>query len=283
MFERTADNAWMHPISRLLILILLSVGESPAAGQTLPAPDDSRHSMLRQAMLGVLPAEAAVSAGAAGRRCLSLPVDAPADRLESPHGDSLIDIRCSVAAYRPMEGRSGQWFVARYRWTSIFSAEDRSRGPDARDTVPEEEVVVLTATDAGHVRPVWHARFDTGSNAIWRSVTPELGATTSPTRLLSVMSCLNGTGGCSQEFIQQYRDGHWSPVWQVWLDQLPEGHAGRIRHGARIDPRTLRGKAGLYGERDPNCCPSKELSLQLVLHGDSLALQSHTVAPAPKQ
>jgi hypothetical protein len=31
--------------------------------------------------------------------------------------------------------------AAHYTWTSIYTAEDSSRGPDARDTVMEEEVV----------------------------------------------------------------------------------------------------------------------------------------------
>ena len=79
------------------------------------------------------------------------------------------------------------------------------------------------------------------------------------------MSCVNGTGGCGQVRTDptSYRE-----VFQ-----------GRIRHGVRIDPRTLQGEAGFYGGRDPNCCPSQRLLVQLKLRGDSLVLVGHTLVP----
>jgi hypothetical protein len=69
----------------------------------------------------------------------------------------------------------------------------------------------------------------------------------------------------------------------VWLDQLPRSFAGRIQHGVHIDVRSLRGEAGLYGQRDPPCCPSELLRVQLGLRGDSLVLRSQTVVPSPQQ
>ncbi|HEV7364269.1 MAG TPA: hypothetical protein VGN76_00330, partial [Gemmatimonadales bacterium] len=132
----------------------------------------------------------------------------------------------------------------------------------------------------GSLTPVWHGRFETGDHAIWRSVTPELAPARGGT-LLSVMQCVNGTGGCSQEFLLRHPDGHWFPVWQAWFDQLPRGFEGRIRHGVRIDPRTLRGEAGFYGDRDPNCCPSQELIVHLTLRGDSLVLLRQAVSKSP--
>jgi hypothetical protein len=51
-----------------------------------------------------------------------------------------------------------------------------------------------------------------------------------PPEDISVMSCVNGTGGCGQEFIERHLDGRWYPVRQDWLDQLPQGFLGRIRH-----------------------------------------------------
>jgi hypothetical protein len=170
--------------------------------------------------------------------------------------------------------------TSRYRWTSIFTAEDTAGGASARDTVAEEEVVLFEAMPAEQAGPIWHARFETGNYAIWRSITPEVVPTKGGATLLSVMSCVNGTGGCSQEFVQRHPDGRWFPVWQVWLDQLPPGFASRMRHGFLIDPRTLLGSAGFYGERDPNCCPSEELRVRLAVRGDTLLLQGHSVRPA---
>jgi hypothetical protein len=170
----------------------------------LPAAGDSRHSMLREAMLGLLRDQQARLAAEVRQRCLKLPVDPPNDRLEGPHGDTLVSETCRVAEVRALAiGVLSQWTMARYQWTSIFTAEDRSRGEDARDTVAEEEVVVFDAPDIGELRPVWHARFETGAYAVWRSITPELAATAAGTTLLSVMSCVNGTGGCSQELLQR--------------------------------------------------------------------------------
>jgi hypothetical protein len=245
--------------------------------QTSGAP---RYAMLQDAMLGLLPAETAVPDTEARRRCLPLPVARPDDRIQGPHGDSLVATRCEVVAYGPLSPDSAvQWVSARYRWTSVFTAEDSTRPADARDTVAEEEVVLLLAPRPGQARAVWHQRFETGTYAVWRSVTPEVASTAAGTTLLSVMSCVNGTGGCGQEFLQRYGDGRWAPVWQTWLDQLPEGFVARMWHGVRIDPRTLEGTAGLYGARDPNCCPSEELRVRLSLDGDSLVLRRYAVVP----
>src|SRR5207249_1345085 len=113
------------------------------------------------------------------------------------------------------DGFLARWTTARYEWTSLFTAEDTTRGVTARDTVTEEEVVLFEALKHGQVRAVWHARFETGASAVWRSVTPELASTSQGTTLLSIMSCLNGTGGCGQEFLQRYPDRRWAAVWQV--------------------------------------------------------------------
>jgi len=275
----------MRTIPRAICLsVLLVAAASPLAAQTLPNPSDSRHSLLREAALGLLSGQAEVPDSEARRYCLRLPTEPPDDRLQAPHGDLLRATHCEVVEYQPLAPDSvGAWFAARYRWNSLFTAEDPARGPSARDTVTEEEVVVLAASQPGQVRPVWHQRFETGDYAIWRSVTPELATTSVPSTLLSVMSCVNGTGGCSQEFLQRYPDGHWAPVWQAWLDQLPTGFTGRILHGVRIDPRTLRGEAGFYGARDANCCPSEVLRVQLGLHGDSLVLRHQAVVPEPRR
>src|SRR5260370_40268380 len=86
------------------------------------------------------------------------------------------------------------------------------------------------------------------------------------------MSCVNGTGGCGQEFLQSTVEGRWSGVNQVWLGQLPAGFAGRMLHGVRIDPTTLRGGAGFYGDPGSNCCPSERLEVDPAVDGDAVVL-----------
>jgi hypothetical protein len=254
----------------------------PLAAQRVPAPDDTRHSLLREAMLGVVPGQATVSATEAARQCVRLPLAPPNDRLQGPHGDSLLTTSCQVVRFVPIGSDPARgWFAAEYGWTSVFTAEDTARGPAARDTVTEAEAVVFASAPAHKIRPEWHARYETGDYAIWRSITPELAPAPDSTLLLSVMSCVNGTGGCSQEFLQRRADGQWIPIWQAWLDELPSGYSDRIRHGARIDPRTLRGAAGFYASNDANCCPGSTLRVRLALQGDSLVLKAQRVVPNP--
>ena len=141
-------------------------------------------------------------------------------------------------------------------------------------------MVLLEAAGPGRARPVWHERFEAGRHALWRSVTPEI-AKIGASVLLRIQHCVNGTGGCSQDFLRLSTRSRWTSVRQAWIEQLPRAIAGRIDHGVNIDVRDLRGEGGLYGPRDPNCCPSELLRVQLELRGDSLVLRSQTVVPSP--
>ena len=262
--------------------IALLVRVTLVTAQTIPSPDDSRHSLLRGIWLGLLSAPTPVPATQAGKVCVQLPKQEADDEIQGPHGDSLIASSCTVASLGPIDSTAQpRWMTAHYHWTSVYTAEDSSRGAAARDTAIEEEVVVFRTAAPGNLIPVWHGRFETGDHGIWRSVTPEVAPARGGT-LLSVMQCFNGTGGCSQEFLLRHPDGRWYPVRQAWLDQLPRGFEGRIRHGVRIDPKTLRGKAGFYSDRDPNCCPSQNLIVHLTVRADSLVLLRQVVQPAPK-
>ena len=53
-----------------------------------------------------------------------------------------------------------------------------------------------------------------------------------------------------------------------------------MHKGVRIEPNTLQGEAGLYGDDDPNCCPSQRLLVHLTLHGDTLDLLDEAVVSA---
>lgn len=273
----------------LFAAALAAVAASPSRG--LFPGNEPQHLMQGDAAVGLLHGQATVPETRARENCLRLPVDAPNDRLQGPHGDSLLTTHCEVVRYRALgTGLKRGWSSAEYRWVSLFTAEDTVRGSSvrsssvrsvsARDTVAEEEVVLFAAAESGRVRPVWHERFETGRHALWRSVTPEI-AKFGGDILLSVQHCVNGTGGCSQEFLRRSASGQWSPVRQVWEDQLPRDLTGRVQHGMRIDVRELRGEGGLYGPRDPNCCPSELLRVQLGLRGDALVLRSETVVPSP--
>jgi hypothetical protein len=252
---------------------VLAAAAPHASAPLLLAAQDADQSMQRETMRGLLGAQPDVPLTRAQHDCLALPVDPPNDRLVGPHGDTLIRADCKLISFEKADpAEAAKWSAAEYSWTSIFTAEDPAASPDAHDTVTEHEVVLFETIGRGQVRPVWHARFETGAYAVWRSVTPEIAITPQRTTLLSVQSCVNGTGGCGQDFLQRHADGIWVSVKQTWPDQLPHGYVGRIRHGVRINPRTLQAEAGFYGDRDPNCCPAQVLLVNLAVQGDSLIL-----------
>lgn len=269
-----------RPLTVLVAAALAAAASSPTRA-ILHGFNEPRTLAQRDTTVGLLHGQASVPETRARENCISLPVDAPSDRLQGPHGDSLITTHCEVVRYRALGigSRSG-WSSAEYRWVSSFTAEDTTRGSSARDTIAENEVVLFAAAETGRVRPVWHERFETGRHALWRSVAPEI-AKFGGDILLSIQHCVNGTGGCSQDFSRRSPSGQWTQVRQVWVDQLPRAIAGRINHGVRIDLQDMRGEGGLYGPRDPNCCPSELLRVQLKLRGDSLILRSQTVVPSP--
>jgi hypothetical protein len=279
LIERASDtllevlmtpNRWRRYVLAAVLAVNVrgmdaQVASSNAAGSG--TPDD--------VILGVLAAQPAISIARARSECVTLPVAPPNDRLQGPHGDTLISSQCFVGSFEDLgTERPAKWAAAHYTWNSVFTAEDTAKPKDARDTATEDEAVLFEVVTPGTARPVWHLRFDSGPYGVWRSVTPEIGATPQGTVLLSVMLCVNGTGGCEQELLHRHASGRWVAVRQTWLDELPRGYRGRIRHGVRIDPRTLRAEAGFYGDEDPNCCPSQTLIADLTVRGDALVLRT---------
>jgi hypothetical protein len=82
--------------------------------------------MLREAMLEILTDQASIPEIAVRQHCLALPADAPDDRLQSPHGDSLIRTNCEVIPDQLLDRQlPAGWTSSRYRWTSVFTAEDK--------------------------------------------------------------------------------------------------------------------------------------------------------------
>jgi hypothetical protein len=272
---------WSRALRCVFFAVVLAGGVAPTKGENVPPFNEARFLMQDDATGGLLRGQSSVPESRAREKCVLLPVETPNDRLQGPHGDSLVTTRCEVVRYNAIvTGSRSGWASAEYRWVSLFTVEDTTRGPAARDTVREDEVVLLEAAEPGRVRPVWHERFEMGTHALWRSVTPEI-AKIGGSVLLSIRHCVNGTGGCSQDFLRRSPRGQWTSVRQAWIDQLPRAFGGRIDHGMRIDVRDLRGEGGLYGPHDPNCCPSELLRVQLGLRGDSLMLRSQTVVPSP--
>jgi len=94
-------------------------------------------------------------------------------------------------------------------------------------------------------------------------------------------SCVNGTGGCSQSYMRG-RGGKWTAVVETFWRQIPPIKDGRIGKGMGVDVGSLTGSYGVYGEADGNCCPSREILLELEQRGDSLVLKKYRVRAAPR-
>jgi len=253
---------------RMVARILLAIAVALAPGLAAAGMDD--------AASGVLAHQRPLPEAQVQRGCVRLAPDPQDDVAQDETWRSLPPPDCRVIAFERLQGSAGRWAVVRYR-------HSRGASRPSVDGVSSrvEEVVLLEAAGPGALRPVWRQRFFAdGDREVWRSVTPQVAAASPGAVLLAVRYCVNGTGGCSQEFLRRGRDRTWKAVRQAWLEQLPKGFADRIRHGVEIDPATLKGVAGFYGDDDPNCCPSQELSVRLALRGEALMLLDHRVSRA---
>ena len=271
------------------LLALFEIVATVVGRPAIQAARPTRHSAaargqedndLHDVLLGLVIPPRAVSAERARSQCLALPRNSSDVEVNGPHGETLISARCDVVEHGPVGGVASKWTMARYHWTSVFTAEDPARGAAARDTVVEEEVVLFEVRNR-RLQAVWHARFERGDYAVLRSITPEIARRPDGTTLLSVMRCLNGTGGCGQQFLHRHLNGRWVAVKQTWLTQLPQTFRTRIRHGVLIESATLVATAGFYADTDPNCCPSEELIAQLTLRNDALLLVGQPTVRVP--
>ena len=136
-------------------------------------PEDEKKHVLREVGLGALAAQSAVPISRARDKCLVLPPVPEADDSVGPDGMSEPLRRCEVIEFHPLADLALGWTVARYRWTSAKSAGDPSPRSLPSDVKTAEEVVLFDTPTPGKVRPIWHDRFATGEDAVWRSVTLE--------------------------------------------------------------------------------------------------------------
>ncbi len=177
---------------------------------------------------------------------------------------------CERLGLKPIGVAGGHaWYSALFarRWLM------KDSGTTPADTIRETEVV-LFITDAAHhvgrdtsLTPVWDYHFDP---EMLRSVTPEMVSVNGGT-LVAIDECLDGTGGCSQEFFL-LRGARWSVVQPAFLDSLNRRFPNAINHGFHVDVQTLRATAAVYSPNDANCCPSRTAEMRLRLRGNVLEI-----------
>lgn len=176
------------------------------------------------------------------------------------------DSTCQLVGFRPLGTAGGlAWSVARYRRSVVF---DDSLDLGTMDL--DELALFARAGPAPEERLVWHLVRDRDFEFLdtlrWVATTRDI--------FLVVTLCLNGTGGCGDEYLR-FADGGWRPLEQPFARalqaRLPRDHW--LHKGRRLDLETLTGIWPVAAPGDGNCCPSLELPFSLELVGDTLLLR----------
>lgn len=189
-----------------------------------------------------------------------------------------IETSCRMTETGELRRVEGERFrFARYRRRIVMPPQN-PRWPNDRPIIEEEVVVLFSrAAEGGRLRPVYMAMY--GPRFI-ASVHLKTARAPGGGVLLSVLECVNGTGGCGQDFMLR-RGGRWRQVREPWFRQLPASVRQGFMRGSYIDPATLEGGAGLFSEGDGNCCPSRGLDVRVRLRGDSLVLRDYRIGGPP--
>lgn len=141
-----------------------------------------------------------------------------------------------------------------------------------------DELAIIEASGSGY-RVVWRLPVDLRFERLSPGEVAAIGDAT----IVSFWLCVQGTGGCAQQFL--IRDaGGWAVLQQPYLDALaarvPEGWA--IHKGRQIELRGLTGAQPLLGPHDSNADPSGVIRFSVALVGRALQLvDSKVEVPEP--
>lgn len=185
------------------------------------------------------------------------------------------DSSCRVVNLVPLGTVGGRaWHVARYRRVAILADSF------VTDTMELDELALFArVAGAPDARLAWHLVRDREFEFLDTLRLVE----TSGDVFLVLSLCLNGTGGCGDQYLRFDRD-RWRPVTQPFARdlqaRLPPEHW--LHKGRRLDLETLRGVWPVAAPGDGNCCPSLEMPFRLRLEVDALILRdSGPLRPAP--
>jgi hypothetical protein len=157
---------------------------------------------------------------------------------------------CEVEAVRLIGSRgASRMYAVQYRRSALVEWTEPA------DSVEWDELVLFrSVSEADSLVAVWRIRTDRANEFI-------SGVKAHPRQgilLVEVLLCLNGTGGCSRNYLVDSAAGL-EHVGMPFADhlgrQLPEGE--RLHKGMTLDLETLRGTWPVAVPGDANCCPSK--------------------------
>lgn len=173
---------------------------------------------------------------------------------------------CDVVAIQLIGSReASRMYGVQYRRSALVEWTEPA------DSVEWDELVLFrSVSGAGALNPVWHIRTE-------RAIEFVSGVKAQPRQdvlLIELLLCLNGTGGCSRNYLVDTAAGL-EYVRMRFADelraQLSEGE--RLHKGMTLDLETLRGTWPVAELGDANCCPSKVFHYEVRLAGTELILE----------
>lgn len=187
---------------------------------------------------------------------------------------SVLSETCQVHETREL-GRFGadQYLAISYLRAITFD-EGEGRDPYICET---DEIVLAALPGGGRARIVWR---DTSERDLVFIRPVKLYSTPRGQAVLSILYCLNGTGGCAQGLLiwtgerwqRLERDGSWDAVYR----DLPAGY--RPHKSPTIDLGNLTWEQHLAHLDDPNCCPTGRIYFDLAIVDNELAVASYEIA-----
>ncbi|HEY2855000.1 MAG TPA: hypothetical protein VGJ18_19235 [Gemmatimonadaceae bacterium] len=180
---------------------------------------------------------------------------------------------CSVERVDSLHQAVGlQWRVVKYVTLYVFPADSLKRRFQSGVTTDTSEVLDVVIYSVEREDSLWRAEWrGWAERAMTRDVDVSLGVH-SGRALFSIVSCVNGTGGCDQHFVAR-TTATWVPLNESYREELQRRFGGNsFWKGVVVDVTTLHGIIPLYSSGDANCCASRNLRLDLKLEGVNIVV-----------
>ena len=254
-----------HWPRQLIVVTLLGAIALPSAAQDYALTQPNR---------GILSSSPTIESERARTSCPSF-LTGHRDQLEAAVPEDSSSSTCSVERVDSLGDAAGlRWWAVKYLTRHIFPADSIKRQDAPRNTADTADVVDVVVYSVRRGAPVWRARWQGwAERRLTRDVDVTLGVH-GTLAVFSILSCVNGTGGCDQHFLGRTAHG-WVPLHEKYHAQL-ERRFGRdaFWKGVVVDVHTLRGTIPLYSSGDANCCRSRQLRLTLRIRGTDVAVEA---------
>ena len=250
---------------QFLVVALLAAMALPCAAQDVA---------LTQPTTGILSSSPKIESERARTGCPSF-LTGHRDQLEAAVPEDSSTSTCTVDRVDLLGDAAGlRWWAVKYHTRHVFPADSIKRQNAPRETADTADVVDVVVYSVQRGAGAWSAQWQGwAERRLTRDVNVTLGVH-GTLAVFSILSCVNGTGGCDQHFLGRTATA-WVPLNEKYHAQL-ERRFGRdvFWKGVVVDVHTLRGRVPLYSSGDANCCPSRQLHLTLVIRGTDVAVDS---------